>query len=66
MQYRSFGKLDWKPSTLGFGTMRLPTLSERPLGASTHQMANIDEPLAVGMIRTAIDTGVNYEETAAS
>jgi len=56
MQYRTFGTLDWKPSALGFGAMRLPTTSEDP--------ASIDEPLATRMIRTAIDAGVNYVDTA--
>ncbi|MFC2078625.1 aldo/keto reductase [Candidatus Bipolaricaulota bacterium] len=64
MQYRKFGQLDWEISALGFGAMRLPTLEARPLGMSTHEMANIDEPAAIEMIRAAIDSGVNYVDTA--
>ncbi|MCJ7778810.1 MAG: aldo/keto reductase, partial [Sedimentisphaerales bacterium] len=52
MQYRKFGKLDWKVSALGFGAMRLPTF-----GAD---QSKINEPEAIKMIRHAADNGVNY------
>ncbi len=58
MQYRNFGKLDWKVSTLGFGAMRLPTTDGDP------RSNNIDEREAARMIRHAIDEGVNYLDTA--
>ena len=54
MQYRTFKKINEKTSLLGMGTMRLPLQDD----------GTIDEAQAVGMIRKAIDSGVNYIDTA--
>jgi predicted aldo/keto reductase-like oxidoreductase len=55
MNYRPFGSTGWSCSALGFGTMRLPT---RNGGAA------IDERRATEMLEYAIDSGVNYVDTA--
>ncbi|MEY8001345.1 aldo/keto reductase [Clostridium sp. Mt-5] len=57
MLYRNFGKTNEKVSILGFGCMRLPLL---PGGDPT----KIDEEKAIKLVRHAIDTGVNYIDTA--
>ncbi|GAB1484899.1 aldo/keto reductase [Treponema sp.] len=57
MKYRRLGeKIDKKVSALGFGCMRLPTIGGN---ASV-----IDEVEAEKMLKTAIDSGVNYIDTA--
>jgi predicted aldo/keto reductase-like oxidoreductase len=53
MRYRTFNKTGGQVSLLGFGTMRLP-------GAA----GKVDEAEAIRMIRHAIDSGVNYMDTA--
>ena len=58
MQYRKFGNLGFEISTFGFGTMRLP------LQKDTSDAARIDEAEAIAMIRAAVDSGVNYVDTA--
>ncbi|MBN2554273.1 MAG: aldo/keto reductase [Spirochaetales bacterium] len=55
MQYRKFGRLDWKASILGFGMMRLPVKGG---------MKNIDRREAARMLHYAVEHGVNYFDTA--
>jgi predicted aldo/keto reductase-like oxidoreductase len=54
VEYRTFEKTGEKVSLLGFGAMRLPTLAG----------GEVDEAEAIRMIRHAIDSGVNYVDTA--
>jgi len=79
VQYRDFGSLDFKPSALGFGAMRLPLLGQRASGdaegdgrgTGSHstrpdkvKASDIDRALATRMLHYAIDHGVNYVDTA--
>ena len=56
MIYRKLPGTDIKVSALGMGAMRLPTLPE--------ENKPIDRPAAIKLIRHAIDSGVNYVDTA--
>ena len=57
MLKKTFGKTGLKLSTLGFGCMRLPLTDKQ-------DPASIDYDVATGMLRKAIDRGVNYVDTA--
>jgi predicted aldo/keto reductase-like oxidoreductase len=61
MQYRDFGQLDFKPSALGFGAMRLPVLAGED---GKPDFKRIDHPLADAMLHRAIDGGGVYRRRA--
>ncbi len=54
MEYKQMAAWDVKPSLLGFGCMRFPTLAD----------GSIDESEAEAMIDAAMQAGVNYIDTA--
>jgi uncharacterized protein len=54
MQYRPYGKTGKQVSILGFGAMRLPA----------HPDGTVNIEQAVPLLRHAIDSGVNYIDTA--
>jgi len=56
MKYRRFGKTNIDVSVLGFGMMRLPLNSDDP--------TDINEELAIDLVRKGIDQGINYIDTA--
>jgi hypothetical protein len=57
MIYNDFGKTGIKMSALGFGAMRLPMRGEG-------EKKEIDDDLAIPMMRRAFELGVNYIDTA--
>ena len=54
MECRKFGKTDLTPSILGFGMMRLPK----------NEDGSINEQWAIKTLRSAIDNGLTYVDTA--
>jgi predicted aldo/keto reductase-like oxidoreductase len=58
MLYRKFPRCPHDISILGFGCMRLPSAGDQQFAGK------IDEQKAIGIIRAAIDAGVNYVDTA--
>lgn len=56
MKYRKFGSTGFKVSALGLGCMRLPTKRLMPLQA--------DMPKSIKLIKSAVDKGINYIDTA--
>lgn len=55
MKYRTLGKTGLKVSALGYGCMRLPMAADEK---------TIDRKLALPMLREALESGINYFDTA--
>ena len=58
MQYRNYGKLGYKVSSLGMGCMRLPRIIKG------NNEVTVDREKAWELIRYAADHGINYFDTA--
>ncbi len=56
MKYRPMGSLGWDVSALGFGCMRFPTKRFNKL--------SVDAAQATRIVRSGIDQGINYVDTA--
>ena len=54
MQYRDYGRTGLKPSALGFGAMRLPSLPD----------GTCDMEASVPMLQRGIELGINYIDSA--
>ena len=56
MKYRKLGSTGFKVSALGLGCMRLPTKKIMPL--------QVDNTKSIRLIKSAVDKGINYIDTA--
>jgi uncharacterized protein len=56
MKYRTLGRLGWRVSVLGFGTMRFPSVK--------YDKSQVDYKRSIELIRYGIDQGINYIDTA--
>ena len=61
MEYRSLGSTGLKVSPIGLGLMRLP-LAEGVQGYTSSRGADVE--VSVALMRHAIDSGINYFDTA--
>jgi len=57
LKYRKFGSINFEVSALGFGAMRLPTRRKSML-------SRVNTKEAIKIIRSGIDQGINYIDTA--